>query len=54
MKPYAFNVQLPGESVPKTLVSRAFTAVDAWHKIEKAHPGAKMLSVTWKGRGETA
>ena len=48
MKAYAFNVKLPGESTPKTLVARAFTAVDAWHKIEKASPDVKLLGGTGK------
>ena len=45
MKPYAFNVKLPGESTPKTVVARPSTMVNAWHKIEKAYPGVKLLGV---------
>ena len=50
MKPYAFNIRLPSSGTQKTVVARAMTLVDAWHKIEKRHPGAELLNVTWHGK----
>ena len=54
MKPYAFNVKLPGESTSKTVVARPSTMVNAWHKIEKAYPDAELINVTCAGNGQAA
>lgn len=54
MKPYAIKIKLPNGSTPKTVVARAMTLEDAWHKIEKAHPGAQFINATWVGKGRTA